>query len=207
MGYHVHLTYSPFRRCKHKVQDKLLPSKMIVTGVDMGRSFSVLLFCVAMEPVLTYLKIPGMLAVQGYVDDTTMVGDITAGMQWLTDAWNICTRLRSAGIQIDEHHCWKASGVNMHGACSGHIDQHPPLQWTRRLQGHATLRQALFTEQVIALPLLSAEPISFFVLPRQKWMLYWQENILPRLTPFSSRNVVAQISAVSWSITQPPKVP
>ena len=97
-------------------------------GVDMGRSFSVLLFCVAMDPVLTYLnRIPGMLAVQGYVDDTTMVGDTTAGMQWLTDAWNICTRLRSAGIQIDEHHCWKASGVNMHGACSGHIDQHPPF--------------------------------------------------------------------------------
>jgi len=57
---------------------------MIVTGVDMGRSFSVLLFCVAMDPVLTYLnRIPGMLAVQGYVDDTTMVGDTTAGMQWL----------------------------------------------------------------------------------------------------------------------------
>ena len=100
-----------FRRCRHKVQGKLLPSKMIVTGVDMGRSFSVLLFCVAMDPVLTYLnRIPGMLAVQGYVDDTTMVGDTTAGMQWLSDAWQVCTRLRSAGIQIDEHHCWRTSG-------------------------------------------------------------------------------------------------
>ena len=50
----------------------------------MGRSFSVLLFCVAMDPVLTYLnRIPGMLTVQGYVDDTTMVGDTTAGMQCL----------------------------------------------------------------------------------------------------------------------------
>ena len=97
-----------------------------------------------MDPVLTYLnRIPGMLAVQGYVDDTTMVGDTTAGMQWLSDGWQVCTRLRSAGIQIDEHHCWQASGINMHGACSGHIDQHPPLQWTQRLQGHATLRQAL----------------------------------------------------------------
>ena len=84
-----------------------------------------------------------MLTVEGYVDDTTMVGDTTAGVQWLTDAWNICTRLRSAGIRIDEHHCWKASGVNMHGACSGHLDQHPPLQWTRKLQRHATLRQVL----------------------------------------------------------------
>ena len=197
-----------FRRCRHKVQGKLLPSKMIVTGVDMGRSFSVLLFCVAMDPVLTYLnRIPGMLAVQGYVDDTTMVGDTTAGMQWLTDAWNICTRLRSAGIQIDEHHCWEASGVNMHGACSGHIDQHPLYNGREDYKDMLHCDKPLFTEQVIALPLLSAEPISFFVLPRQKWMLYWQEDILPRLTLFSSRSVVAQISAVSWSITQPPKVP
>ena len=133
-----------FRRCRHKVQGKLLPSKMIVTGVDMGRSFSVLLFCVAMDLVLTYLnRIPGMLAVQGYADDITMVGDTIAGMQWLSDAWQVCTRLRSAGIQIDEHHCWRTSGINMHAASSGQIDQYPPLQWTLRLQGHATLRQAL----------------------------------------------------------------
>ena len=135
-----------FRRCRHKVQGKLLPSRMIVTGVDMGRSFSVLLFCVAMDPVLTYLnRVPGMLTVQGYVDDTTMAGDTTAGMQWLTDAWNVCTRLRSAGIQIDEHHCWKVSGVHMDGARSGFLDQHPLLEWTQNLRGYATLRQALIT--------------------------------------------------------------
>ena len=133
-----------FRRCRHKVQGKLLPSKMIVTGVDMGRSFSVLLFCVAMDPVLTYLnRVPGMLTVQGYVDDTTMAGDTTAGMQWLTDAWNVCARLRSAGIQIDEHHCWRASGVHINGTCTGLIDQNPLLNWTQALHGYATLRQAL----------------------------------------------------------------
>ena len=124
-----------FRRCKHKVQGKLLPSRMIVTGVDMGRSFSVLLFCVAMDPVLTYLnRVPDMLTVQGYVDDTTMAGDTTAGMQWLTDAWNVCTRLRSAGIQIDQHHCWKVSGVHMDGVRSGFLDQHPLLELTQNLE-------------------------------------------------------------------------
>ena len=119
---------------------------MIVTGVDMGRSFSVLLFCVAMDPVLTYLnRIPGMLTVQGYVDDTTMAGDTTTGMQWLTEAWDICTRLRSAGIQIDEHKCWRAGGIHMHGNSSGQIDQHPALKWTQALAGHATLRKALIS--------------------------------------------------------------
>lgn len=133
-----------FRRSRHKVQGRLLPSRIIVTGVDMGRSFSVLLFCIAMDPVLTYLnRIPGMLTVQEYVDDTTMAGDTTAGMQWLTDAWNICARLRSAGIQIDEHHCWKASGVRMNAPQSGHLDDFPALQWIHATEGHATLRQAL----------------------------------------------------------------
>lgn len=132
-----------FRRCRHKVQGGLLPSRMIVTGVDMGRSFSVLLFCIAMDPVLTYLnRIPGMLTVQGYVDDTTMAGDTTAGMQWLADAWNICSRLRSAGIQIDEHHCWKASGVHVSGTYSGCLEHFPALEWTKNLPGHATLRLA-----------------------------------------------------------------
>ena len=114
-----------FRRCRHKVQGRLLPSRMIVTGVDMGRSFSVLLFCIAMDPILTYLnRIPGMLTVQGYVDDTTMAGDTAAGMQWLLDAWTVCRQLQSAGIQIDEHHCWKASGINAHGTHEGCLTDH-----------------------------------------------------------------------------------
>ena len=84
-----------------------------------------------------------MLTVQGYVDDTTMAEDTTAGMQWLTDAWDVCSRLRSAGIQIDKHHCWKASGVHMNGACTVLIDENSLLDWTQTLHGHATLRQAL----------------------------------------------------------------
>ena len=133
-----------FRRCRHKVQGRLLPSRMIVTGVDMGRSFSVLLFCIAMDPILTYLnRIPGMITVQGYVDDTTMAGDTAAGMQWLHDAWAVCKDLKSAGIQIDEHHCWKASGIHAHGGHEGCLTDFPALAWVQSVQGYPTLRQAL----------------------------------------------------------------
>ena len=133
-----------FRRCRHKVQGRLLPSRMIVTGVDMGRSFSVLLFCIAMDPILTYLnRIPGMITVQGYVDDTTMAGDTAAGMQWLHDAWTVCKNLKSAGIQIDEHHCWKASGIHAHGSHEGSLTDFPALAWVQSVQGYPTLRQAL----------------------------------------------------------------
>ena len=66
--------YILFDRCsKQKVRGRLLRAKVILTGVDMGRSFSVLLFCIAMDPILHYLNcIPGVLMVQGYVDDTTL---------------------------------------------------------------------------------------------------------------------------------------
>ena len=49
----------------HKVQGRLLPSRAILQGVDMGRSFSVYLFCLAMDPVFHYLnRIPGVISVQ-----------------------------------------------------------------------------------------------------------------------------------------------
>ena len=133
-----------FRRSRHKVQGRLLPSKMIVTGVDMGRSFSVLLFCIAMDPILTYLnRIPGVLTVQGYVDDTTLAGDTAAGMQWLSDVWTICKKLRTAGIQIDEHHCWRANGARMNAPQSGCLADFPALDWVHHTRGYATLYQAL----------------------------------------------------------------
>ena len=51
------LTYAKFvlfhRRVMHKVQGRLLPSRTIRQGVDMGRSFSVYLFCLAMDPCST----------------------------------------------------------------------------------------------------------------------------------------------------------
>ena len=49
------------RRVTHKVQGRLLPSRTLRQGVDMDRSFSVYLFCLAMDPLFTYLNhIPGV---------------------------------------------------------------------------------------------------------------------------------------------------
>ena len=65
-------------------------------GVDMGRSFSVLLFCVAMDPILCALNsIQGVLNVQGYVDDTTQwAGDVGGTMTWLGDVGSLLDSLR-----------------------------------------------------------------------------------------------------------------
>ena len=96
------------RRVSHKVQGRLLPSRTIMQGVDMGRSFSVYLFCLAMDPLFTYLnRIPGVLSVQGYIDDTTIAGDAQC-LDWLTDVSECYSSLRTAGFVVDPHSCYRA---------------------------------------------------------------------------------------------------
>ena len=61
----------------------------------MGRSFSVYLFCFAMDPLFHYLnRIPGVISVQAYVDDTTIAG--TASLRVIQAG---CARLQmSTGV-------------------------------------------------------------------------------------------------------------
>ena len=96
------------RRVMHKVQGRLLPSRAILQGVDMGRSFSVYLFCLAMDPVFHYLnRIPGVISVQGYVDDTTIVGS-AENAEWLGNVSACYVQLRSAGFVVDGHSCYRS---------------------------------------------------------------------------------------------------
>ena len=99
------------RRVTHKVQGRLLPSRTLRQGVDMGRSFSVYLFCLAMDPLFTYLnQIPGVLAVQGYVDDTTIAGD-GQDLTWIENVESCYQALQTAGFVIDPHACYFAGVV------------------------------------------------------------------------------------------------
>ena len=96
------ITYTKFvlfhRRVTHKMQGRLLPSRTLRQGVDMGRSFSVYLFCLAMDPLFTYLnQIPGVLAVQGYVDDTTNAGD-GQDLTWIEQVESCYQDLQTAGF-------------------------------------------------------------------------------------------------------------
>ena len=134
------------RRSKQKVQGKLLPAKVILTGVDMGRSFSVLLFCIAMDPILQYLNcVPGILCVQGYVDDATMSGDTKDDLNWLTVVGDLCEKLASAGIMVDPHHCWRAAWINAEPCHATSMDQGHPLEWILQQKGNPTFSAAVRT--------------------------------------------------------------
>ena len=79
----------------------------------MGRAFSVLLFCIRMDPILTVLDdIPRVLAVRGYIDDSTLAGDGTQP-QWMDIAWGIFHSLESAGDCFEQQFCWRAVKVRM----------------------------------------------------------------------------------------------
>ena len=106
------IRYSRFvlfeRRVTHKVQGRLLPSRVIRQGVDMGRSFSVFLFCFAMDPLFHYLnRIPKVLSVQAYVDDTTLVGD-AQDLRWIQKVAQCYDDVRTAGFVVDSHSCYRS---------------------------------------------------------------------------------------------------
>ena len=95
------------RRVLHGGQ--LLPPRIIRQGVDMGRAFSVFMFCLAMDPVYWHLnKIPDIANVKGYVDDCTAVGTCSRDLPWLLPVRQLFTDLHLAGFQIVEHNCWQA---------------------------------------------------------------------------------------------------
>ena len=94
------------RRVLHKVGG---PPRIIRQGVDMGRAFSVFMFCLAMDPIYWHLnKIPGIVNVKGYVDDCTAVGNCGQYLAWLLPVRRLFDDLYTAGFQIVEHRCWKA---------------------------------------------------------------------------------------------------
>ena len=74
----------------------------------MGRSFSVFLFCFALDPLFHYLnRIPNVISVHAYVDDTTVIGN-AQDASWLHQVSQCYTAVRSAGFVVDAHECYRS---------------------------------------------------------------------------------------------------
>ena len=87
-----------------------IPSRYLRTTLPniLGWKCSVYLFCLAMDPLFTYLnRIPGVISVQGYIDDTTIVGN-SQSLSWLEEVAYTYECLKSAGFVVDAHSCFRA---------------------------------------------------------------------------------------------------
>ena len=73
LNYCRHILFG--RRVLHKIHSTFRPPLAIHNGVDMGRAFSVLLFCIAMDPWYYHVhQIPRVLINRGYMDDNATGG-------------------------------------------------------------------------------------------------------------------------------------
>ena len=85
------------RRVLHKIKSTFRPPLAIHTGVDMGRTFSVLWY-------YHVHKIPRILADKGDMDDNATGG---VGMGWLAPAERLITSFASAGFLVLMHSCYR----------------------------------------------------------------------------------------------------
>lgn len=86
------------RKVLHKIGSHCRPPLPLRTGVDMGRAFSVLLFCIAMDPWYHHVhKIPRVCINTGYMDDNATGGH---GLGWLHEAQHLIHQFHSAGFQV-----------------------------------------------------------------------------------------------------------
>ena len=90
------------RRVLHKIESTFRPPLAIHTGVDMGRAFSVLLFCVWIHGSTTCTR-SRVLVNKGYMDDNATGG---AGFQWLAPAERLINSFASAGFVVLMHSCY-----------------------------------------------------------------------------------------------------
>lgn len=122
------------RKALHKIGAFFRPPIALRTGVDMGRAFSVLLFCVAMDPWYHHVhSIPRVCINVGYMDDNATGGH---GLSWLSGAQSLILKFASAGFQVLSHSCYTAIPVDTPPphfpfieACPPHPHGYPSL-WT-----------------------------------------------------------------------------
>ena len=65
-----------------------------------------------MDPIFVVLnRIPQVIVVAGYVDDTTIVGHQTDS-KWVEEVFQNIRKWKTAGIVMDTHHCWQVGFSN-----------------------------------------------------------------------------------------------
>ena len=115
------------RKVLHKVGSCFRPPLRLNMGVDMGRAFSVLLFCVAMDPWYHHVNaIPRVLINKGYMDDNATGGQ---GLSWLLPAETLINNFHTAGFQVLTHSCYQVIPLSQVSAPLPHTEPCPTVTW------------------------------------------------------------------------------
>ena len=110
LSYCRHILFG--RKVLHKIRSHFRPPLAIHNGVDMGRAFSVLLFCVAMDPWYHYVhRIPRISINRGYMDDNATGG---LGLSWLPHAQTLISNFSTAGLVVLAHSCYAIETHTLH---------------------------------------------------------------------------------------------
>ena len=161
------------RYIQHKIQGYLMPPRLVYSGVDMGRSSSVFLFCLAMDPILVALNsIPRVRLVSGYIDDTSLVGEVTPSFEWLTHTMSLIKSWESAGICMDVHQCWQI-GVAKHLRCPLRsvflLSDFPDVADIAPGSGFPSLWEAALSLPLLVSPVVVVRAGSAVVLPAEEF--------------------------------------
>ncbi len=98
------LTEGSHTKCRGDFS-RVEPSSKVLTWVGLSRCTS---FALPGTRFFTHLnRIPGVLSVQGYIDDATIAGDGQC-LGWLGKVSDCYLSLRSAGSFVDPHGCFRA---------------------------------------------------------------------------------------------------
>ena len=137
LAYCRHILFG--RKVLHKIRSHFRPPLAIHNGVDMGRAFSVLLFCVAMDPWYHYVhRIPRVLVNRGYMDDNATGG---LGLQWLLEAQTLIRHFSTAGLVVLSHSCYRVENLSTTPFTLPHYELLPHVT-----DGFPTLLEALSSQ-------------------------------------------------------------
>ena len=99
-----------------------------------------------MDPIFHYLnRIPSVLAVEAYVDDTTIIGDAQS-LEWIQKVSDTYRKVKTAGFIADSHTCYRALPNSvMRFAPQKLTDEELLVQWPNILESdsYRTVQDAM----------------------------------------------------------------
>ena len=91
------------RKARAKVMGRIMTAVNVCIGVDMGNALAPWIFCLALDPIVRYMnRVPGVVRMNAYMDDTNTAG---IGTEWIEQAEEAWAAMAKVGLKIAQHQC------------------------------------------------------------------------------------------------------